>query len=570
MLYELFHDKAPFPGRSVEDVKKKIKKNQINFKKDIQPDIKKWIVKMLNIYPKHRPHVKDILADPFFSQYRKKIESEKMQSRGSHSTSGATSIQRNSNSTGMTASPKFITLASLKSIKEQDSTQNSLNNSLQKSVNTGSSKQYSLFKEPTNITSVNSNGQKKFRFETFKKESSSTDLNGMIRRVISNEISVTQSPSKKRNIFYNHDFSNSEKKIATMISDKVIPPPSNNIPSFNKNVEMRSFKKKKTTEQINVESTNDKNKIKRVFKSKINKPGNYQNQKTPKTNKLNALKQKIMKSNPKNNTSNNLTNKPENKHIISNFKTNQKSPLINQQKNKIHYHSEQKPISGFKWGNQQLKNYQTTTTPQKWAPKKFYSGSFQGSKLGNKLLNKNQFISTNPVKRQINNIQKLKNKPIQSNSNTFKGKLIKHSAPSNRSNLIKISKGEGPVNLKKNAFNSVKGPQTFSSSFQSQRVFSSHNNLNSTHKDFNINPQSVNMKKKIYSSTSQPSDAVHFFKKPPIQSMVRFLQPKIIRKEVKKNQSFRSNRIISNIKPSMINSTNGHLSRPYVNVNQKN
>ena len=73
-MYELFHKKAPFRGRSVEEVKKKIKLNQIVFKKDLDPEIRNWIIKMLNVYPKNRPHVKHILSDPYFSRFKNQMK----------------------------------------------------------------------------------------------------------------------------------------------------------------------------------------------------------------------------------------------------------------------------------------------------------------------------------------------------------------------------------------------------------------------------------------------------------------------------------------------------------------
>ena len=66
LLYELFHKKAPFKGRNVSEVKKNLKQNKIVFKKDIDPEVKDWIIQMLNILPKKRPPVHKILKGSFF------------------------------------------------------------------------------------------------------------------------------------------------------------------------------------------------------------------------------------------------------------------------------------------------------------------------------------------------------------------------------------------------------------------------------------------------------------------------------------------------------------------------
>ena len=57
----MIHKKAPFRGRRMGDVKLKIKKNKIIFKDDLEPEIKKLILQMLQVDPKKRPKVADIL-----------------------------------------------------------------------------------------------------------------------------------------------------------------------------------------------------------------------------------------------------------------------------------------------------------------------------------------------------------------------------------------------------------------------------------------------------------------------------------------------------------------------------
>ena len=73
LLYEMFHKKAPFRGNDTETVKKNIKRNKIVFRKDINSEIRRITIKMLNMYPKHRPTVSEVLEDPFFTNIRQKI-----------------------------------------------------------------------------------------------------------------------------------------------------------------------------------------------------------------------------------------------------------------------------------------------------------------------------------------------------------------------------------------------------------------------------------------------------------------------------------------------------------------
>lgn len=72
----MFHNKAPFPGKNMEEVKMKFSKKEIIFKKDIHPEITKWVVKMLQIYPKQRPNIQEILSQPYFKSFQKSNKSE--------------------------------------------------------------------------------------------------------------------------------------------------------------------------------------------------------------------------------------------------------------------------------------------------------------------------------------------------------------------------------------------------------------------------------------------------------------------------------------------------------------
>lgn len=73
MLYELFHRRAPFPGRSVNDVLAKIKKNQIKFKKNLDKRVKNLILFILRLDPAKRPNCDQILEHPLTFQLAKEF-----------------------------------------------------------------------------------------------------------------------------------------------------------------------------------------------------------------------------------------------------------------------------------------------------------------------------------------------------------------------------------------------------------------------------------------------------------------------------------------------------------------
>jgi calcium-dependent protein kinase len=64
LLYELFHRRAPFPGRVMNEVMNKIKKNHIKFKKNLDVRIRNLINKILQIDPQKRPTCQEILESP--------------------------------------------------------------------------------------------------------------------------------------------------------------------------------------------------------------------------------------------------------------------------------------------------------------------------------------------------------------------------------------------------------------------------------------------------------------------------------------------------------------------------
>ena len=58
----------------MEEVKKKIKENRVLFKKDVEPEIKSIIFQMLQMIPKMRPSVKDLLKNRFIKEIRNRID----------------------------------------------------------------------------------------------------------------------------------------------------------------------------------------------------------------------------------------------------------------------------------------------------------------------------------------------------------------------------------------------------------------------------------------------------------------------------------------------------------------
>jgi serine/threonine protein kinase len=65
LLFELLHNKAPYSGRSMMEVSKKIASKQIEFSSQIAQDAKELILRILKTNPKDRPSIPDILLDPF-------------------------------------------------------------------------------------------------------------------------------------------------------------------------------------------------------------------------------------------------------------------------------------------------------------------------------------------------------------------------------------------------------------------------------------------------------------------------------------------------------------------------
>ena len=58
----------------MEDVKQKIKENRVMFKKDIEPELKSIIFQMLQMIPKTRPSVSEVLRNPFIRKVRDQMD----------------------------------------------------------------------------------------------------------------------------------------------------------------------------------------------------------------------------------------------------------------------------------------------------------------------------------------------------------------------------------------------------------------------------------------------------------------------------------------------------------------
>ena len=73
LLFELFHDVAPFRGHSMDAVMTNIKRGILNFDQNLNPMVKNLIVKILVINPMKRPSIENLLED----QLHIKIKSKK-------------------------------------------------------------------------------------------------------------------------------------------------------------------------------------------------------------------------------------------------------------------------------------------------------------------------------------------------------------------------------------------------------------------------------------------------------------------------------------------------------------
>lgn len=68
LLYELLHNKAPYSGRSMAEVKKRIIHSKIKFKPNCNPDAQDLIQKILRVKVEDRPTIEQILKHPFVTK----------------------------------------------------------------------------------------------------------------------------------------------------------------------------------------------------------------------------------------------------------------------------------------------------------------------------------------------------------------------------------------------------------------------------------------------------------------------------------------------------------------------
>lgn len=71
LLYELLHNRAPYSGKSMSEVKKKIITSTIKFKRGVDQDAKDLIQKILRVKAKDRMTIDDILRHPYVKKYYK-------------------------------------------------------------------------------------------------------------------------------------------------------------------------------------------------------------------------------------------------------------------------------------------------------------------------------------------------------------------------------------------------------------------------------------------------------------------------------------------------------------------
>jgi len=96
LLYELIHGKAPYQGRSVQEIKSSLTKCQITFDPNIQQDAKDLIQKILKDNPTSRMLIDQILSDKWvISQSEKHHPAQNLEAKAGHSGSGSKFKQTN-------------------------------------------------------------------------------------------------------------------------------------------------------------------------------------------------------------------------------------------------------------------------------------------------------------------------------------------------------------------------------------------------------------------------------------------------------------------------------------------
>lgn len=64
LLYELFHGNAPFRGNRMDAILEQITQNRLLFRKNVDPQIKDLVVRILKFYPQDRPSIDQIFEHP--------------------------------------------------------------------------------------------------------------------------------------------------------------------------------------------------------------------------------------------------------------------------------------------------------------------------------------------------------------------------------------------------------------------------------------------------------------------------------------------------------------------------
>lgn len=471
---------------------------------------------MLNVYPKNRPNVRDVLADPFFARYRSLIEDS--QSKGESPLDSAPPKYTPSSNSSKNA----ISFNSLRAIKEQDSANNSLNNSINNSGNIVSIK---AAEQPGGIHVVNS-GKNAFHFNSHQPVNQPSNAN-FKKKIVS--APTSQFVSKQTFSSYSSDSGGLGGELMKVNS---ITSTQSNPTHF---VKVSSFKKKPKMTQIEV---NDKKEGFEFVQSKTLNPGDLSRKLTFEAKQTVFKKQRPGDFKNKRNVIS--VNGAGIRKFGSNFKK-VKSPISFQKKQRVQFHSEQKPVTGFKWQGQSTQA-NSKVQSNKWTPKKFVPSMYKNSKLGAKLVNKNPTLASgNRVVKTI------------SNSNRFMRKLPQTQSVGQanpvQANLISLSKGERiPTSSDaKVSFRSVRNPRSFSSSFQIQRKFVNAPKQATPENAKNVSQLERNkLKFQSASSPNQPPRTPHFLKNRPQQSLLKFLEPKIIRKNFIKSPQIGSNRILIN------------------------
>lgn len=100
LLYELLHNKAPFSGRSLVEVSKKIASKSIDFSPKVSQDAKDLVLRILKLNPKERPTIPQILQSPFVIRTYGQIDESQYaftESRDSQKSATSSNVQISNN-----------------------------------------------------------------------------------------------------------------------------------------------------------------------------------------------------------------------------------------------------------------------------------------------------------------------------------------------------------------------------------------------------------------------------------------------------------------------------------------